>query len=48
MITAEYIKWFFENKVAGEQDPVQGIFNYTVGDYSLLNAQNLVICRFMM
>ena len=34
MKTTEYIKWFSENKVAGEQDPVQGIFNYTVGGYS--------------
>lgn len=34
MKTAEFMKWFYENKVAGEQDPVQGIFNYTVGCYS--------------
>lgn len=34
MKTAEYKKWFSENKVAGENDPVQGIFNYTVGGYS--------------
>lgn len=33
MKTAEYMKWFHENKVAGEQDPVQGIYNYTVGSY---------------
>ena len=34
MTNIEYIKWFRDNMVAGEKDPVQGIFNYTVGSYS--------------
>lgn len=34
MTNAEYIKWFRENLVSGEKDPVQGIYNYTAGSYS--------------
>ena len=34
MKTAEYMKWFHENLVAGEKDEVQGIYNYTVAGYS--------------
>lgn len=34
MTNIEYIKWFRENLVSGEKDPVQGIYNYTVGSYS--------------
>lgn len=34
MTNIEYIKWFSKNLVAGEKDPVQGIFNYTIGGYS--------------
>jgi hypothetical protein len=34
MTNIEYIKWFRENLVSGEKDPVQGIYNYTAGSYS--------------
>lgn len=34
MTTAEYIKWFRENLVQGEQNHAQGIYNYTIGSYS--------------
>jgi hypothetical protein len=34
MSNAEYIKWFRENLVRGEKNPQEGIYNYTVGDYS--------------
>lgn len=34
MKTAEYIKWFRENLVSGEKDPVKGIYNYTIAGYS--------------
>ena len=34
MTTAEYIKWFHENLVRGEQNHAQGIYNYTIGSYS--------------
>ena len=34
MNTAEFIKWFFKNKISGEQNHAEGIYNYTVGDYS--------------
>ena len=34
MTTAEYIKWFRENLVLGEQNHAQGIYNYTIGSYS--------------
>lgn len=34
MTTAEYIKWFRENLVRGEQNHAQGIYNYTIGSYS--------------
>ena len=34
MTNAEYIKWFRENLVSGEKNPVQGIYNYNFGSYS--------------
>ncbi len=34
MTNIEYIKWFRENLVMGEVNPVEGIYNYTVAGYS--------------
>ena len=34
MTNIEYIKWFRENLVSGEMNPVEGIYNYTVAGYS--------------
>ena len=34
MTNIEFRKWFSENLVSGEKDPVKGIYNYTIAGYS--------------
>ena len=34
MTNIEYNKWFRENLVRGEKNLQQGIYNYTIGEYS--------------
>lgn len=34
MTNIEYIKWFSENLISGEKNPVEGIYNYTIAGYS--------------